>query len=229
MVALWILGILLALILLVLFLRVGVRIAFGDELRVTAVAGPLRLQIVPRPQRKPKKEKKPKEKSEKKPQEAPQEKKKLGLTPGDIRSALPYLWQSLKGALRKTRQRLRVDPLRLSLVLGGEPDPAASAETYGWISAAVWTFMPRLEELMRIPDPYIHLDVDYSAAETRAEGEVGLSFQIRDLFAIGFAFGIPVLKCLLRWRKEKKLREEAQKAENPEKPQEPVTNDEKSA
>ena len=34
MVALWILGILLALILLVLFLRVGVRIAFGDELRV---------------------------------------------------------------------------------------------------------------------------------------------------------------------------------------------------
>lgn len=229
MVALWILGILLALILLVLFLRVGVRIAFGDELRVTAVAGPLRLQIVPRPQRKPKKEKKPKEKSEKKPQEAPKEKKKLGLTPGDIRSALPYLWQSLKGDLRKTRQRLRVDPLRLSLVLGGEPDPAASAETYGWISAAVWTFMPRLEELMRIPDPYIHLDVDYSAAETRAEGEVGLSFQIRDLFAIGFAFGIPVLKCLLRWRKEKKLREEAQKAENPEKPQEPVTNDEKSA
>ena len=229
MVALWILGILLALILLVLFLRVGVRIAFGDELRVTAVAGPLRLQIVPRPQRKPKKEKKPKEKSEKKPQEAPKEKKKLGLTPGDIRSALPYLWQSLKGALRKTRQRLRVDPLRLSLVLGGEPDPAASAETYGWISAAVWTFMPRLEELMRIPDPYIHLDVDYCAAETKAEGEVGLSFQIRDLFAIGFAFGIPVLKCLLRWKKEKKLREEAQKAENPEKPQEPVTNDEKSA
>ena len=235
MVALWILGILLALILLVLFLRVGVRIAFGDELRVIAVAGPLRLQIVPKPQRRPKKEKKPKkpkDKQEEKPQEAPKEKKKLGLTFADIRSALPYLWQSLKGALRKTRQRLRVDPLRLSLVLGGEPDPAASAETYGWISAAVWTFMPRLEELMRIPDPYIHLDVDYSAAETKAEGEVGLSFQIRDLFAIGFAFGIPVLKWLLRWKKEKRLREEAQKAEKPEKPekpQEPVTNDEKSA
>ena len=216
MVALWILGILLALILLVLFLRVGVRIAFGDELRVAAVAGPLRLQIVPKPQRKPKKEKKPKkykEKSEEKPQESPKEKKKLGLTFADIRSALPYLWQSLKGALRKTRQRLRVDPLRLSLVLGGEPDPAASAETYGWLSAAVWTFMPRLEELMRIPDPYIHLDVDYNARETRAEGEIGLFFQIRDLFAIGFAFGIPALKWLLRWKKEKKLREAAAQAE----------------
>lgn len=232
MVALWILGILLALIVTALFLRVGVRIAFGQELRVTAVAGPLRLQIVPKPQKKSKKEKKPKkpkEKPEEKPQEAPKEKKKLGLTPGDIRSALPYLWQSLQRGLGKTRQRLRIDPMQVSVILGGEEDPAASAETYGWLSAAVWTFMPRLEELMRIPDPYIHLDVDYSAAETRAEGEVGLSFQIRDLFAIGFAFGIPVLKCLLRWKKEKKLREEAQKAENPEKPQEPVTNDEKSA
>ena len=55
MVALWILGILLALILLVLFLRVGVRIAFGDELRVTAAAGPVRIQIVPSPPKKPKK------------------------------------------------------------------------------------------------------------------------------------------------------------------------------
>lgn len=57
MVALWILGILLALILLVLFLRVGVRIAFGDELRVTAAAGPVRIQIVPSPPKSPKTEK----------------------------------------------------------------------------------------------------------------------------------------------------------------------------
>ena len=126
MVALWILGILLALIVAALFLRVGVRIAFGQELRVTAAAGPVRIQIVPSPPKKPKKQKKHKEKKNppEKQKAAPREKRKLGLTPGDIRSALPYLWQSLKGALRRTRQRLRVDPLRLSLVLGGEPDPA---------------------------------------------------------------------------------------------------------
>ena len=60
-------------------------------------------------------------------------------------------------------------------------------------------------------------------------GRARAYIQHPDLFAIGFAFGIPVLKWLLRWKKEKRLREEAQKAENPEKPQEPVTNDEKSA
>ena len=52
MAALWILGILLALIVAALFLRVGVRIAFGQELRVTAAAGPVRMQIVPRPPKK---------------------------------------------------------------------------------------------------------------------------------------------------------------------------------
>ena len=193
MAALWILGILLALIVAALFLRVGVRIAFGQELRVTAAAGPVRIQIVPSPPKKPKNEKKPKEKKDasEKQKTPPREKRKL----------------------RKTRQRLRIDPMRVSVILGGEENPAASAETYGWISAAVWTFMPRLEELMRIPDPYIHLDVDYNARETRAEGEIGLSFQIRDLFAIGFAFGIPALKWLLRWKKEKKLREAATQAE----------------
>lgn len=215
MAALWILGILLALIVAALFLRVGVRIAFGQELRVTAAAGPVRMQIVPRPPKKPKKQKKHKEKKNppEKQKAAPREKRKLGLTPGDIRSALPYLWKSVQGGLRKTRQRLRIDPMQVSVILGGEEDPAVSAETYGWISAAVWTFMPRLEELMRIPDPYIHLDVDYNARETRAEGEIGLFFQIRDLFAIGFAFGIPALKWLLRWKKEKKLREAAAQAE----------------
>lgn len=87
MVALWILGILLALIVAALFLRVGVRIAFGDELRVTAAAGPVRIQIVPSPPKKPKKQKKHKEKKNppEKQKAAPREKRKLGLTPGDIR------------------------------------------------------------------------------------------------------------------------------------------------
>ena len=63
MVALWILGILLLLILVLLLLRVGVRLQFGEELRVTAIAGPIRLQLVPEPDTKkpynPKKYKEP--------------------------------------------------------------------------------------------------------------------------------------------------------------------------
>ena len=133
MAALWILGILLALIVAALFLRVGVRIAFGQELRVTAAAGPVRMQIVPRLPKKPKKQKKHKEKKNpsEKQKAAPREKRKLGLTPGDIRSALPYLWQSLQGGLRKTRQRLRIDPMQLDQRGGVDVyAPAGGADAY---------------------------------------------------------------------------------------------------
>ena len=205
--ALWILGILAVLILLLLLLRVGVHVRFGDELYVTAMAGPVRLQLVPKPEKKeeerPKKEKPPKEKKGK---PAEEKQKKLELTPGDIRSALPALWESLKRGLRKTRQRLRIDPMRLSVCFGGD-DPAQVAETYGWANAAMWTVMPELEKLTNMPDPRIHLETDFNAQDTRASGEVGLSFRIGDLLAIGFAFAGPALRWFMAFRKEKAARE----------------------
>lgn len=209
MVALWILGILLLLILVLLLLRVGVRLQFGEELRVTAIAGPIRLQLVPEPERKkpdkPKKEKAPKKKKEKTPEDGAK-KKSLGLTFRDIRSALPALWESLKRGLRKTRQRLRIDPMRLSVCFGGD-DPAQVAELYGWANTAMWTVMPEMERLTRMPDPHIHLETDFTASETRISGEVGLSFRIGDLLAIGFAFAGPALRWYRAFRKEKSVQE----------------------
>ena len=218
MAALWILGILLALIIVILLIRVGVRIRLGDELHVSACVGPIKLQLLPKPEKKDKKKKpkkkkksgkkKEKKKSDAKKTEKPKKKKKLGLTFDDIRSAVPALFESLKRGLRKTRKRLRVHPLDLSVTFAGD-DPAKVAEMYGWTSAAMWTIMPEIQELVRMPDPHIHLDTDFSEYKTRAEGEIGLSFQIRDLFAIAFAFGVPVLKWLLPFMKARKAREKA--------------------
>ena len=218
MVALWILGILLALIALVLLIRVGVYISFGEVLLVRAKAGPVTIQILPKLEKKPQKKKKPKkekkkpEKEENKPPEKPKEKKKLGLTFEDIRTAVPALFASLKRGLRKTRRRLKIDPMRLSLIFGGD-DPAKVAEMYGWAGSAMWTFMPQIERLTRMPDPRIHLDVDYNSRKTAAEGEIGISLQIRDIFAIGFAFAGPVLKWGLAFIKRKKARDAGKKAE----------------
>lgn len=222
MVALWILGILLLLILVLLLLRVGVRLQFGEELRVTAIAGPIRLQLVPEPEKKkpdkPKKEKAPKKKKEKTPEDG---EKSLGLTFRDIRSALPALWESLKRGLRKTRQRLRIDPMRLSVCFGGD-DPAQVAELYGWANTAMWTVMPEMERLTRMPDPHIHLETDFTASETHISGEVGLSFRIGDLLAIGFAFAGPALRWYRGFRKEKS--EQVKKAAREKKPPENTKN-----
>ena len=68
MTALWIVGILLAIFLVVQLSRVGVRFAFGEEFRVMLLLGPIRMQVVPKKEtakKKPKKDKATKKKKEK--------------------------------------------------------------------------------------------------------------------------------------------------------------------
>lgn len=204
-----ILGIAAALFLLSL-LRVGVHIAFGDELRVTAMAGPVRVQLLPKPD-KPEKEKTKKEKpsGEKKPEDGKKKERKLDLTKEDLRTALPAAWEALKKGLGKTRQRLRIDPMQVSAVLGGAIDPAGTAELYGYINAGMWTVMPQLERLTRMPDPRIHTEIDFNAERTKVSGQVGLSLQIRDLFTIGWAFAGPMVKWFMAMRKRRKAAEKA--------------------
>lgn len=220
-----ILGILLAFFLLSL-LRLGVRVEFTGSLaetRATVIAGPVRIQLLPKPEKpeKPQKEKKKKEKPAKAKAEDSEKKKKLHLTKEDIKTALPALWECLKNGLRKTRQRLLIDPLHLSASLPGAADPAGAAELYGYVNAGMWTVMPQLERLMRIPDPRLHVEVDFDASELRLTGEVGVTLQIRDLLAIGLAFAKPVL----RWYLAMQKRHSAQAKENGAAPKEHDTAD----
>ena len=210
-----ILGILLFFFLLSL-LRIGVRADFAGDLadtRVTVIAGPARIQMLPKPD-KPEKPKKPKKEKKKK--------KKPSLSAQDIKTLLPAVWASLKGGLRKTRQRLLIDPLELSAVLPGAMDPAGAAELYGYINAGMWTVMPQLEHLTRIPDPGLHVEVDFDSEQLRLTGRLGVSLQIRDLFAIGWAFAKPVIRWLLAMRKRQSAAEKAKAAQNAAKQRETV-------
>ena len=196
--ALWIIGGILLLLVLLSLVRVGAVLSFGEELRVRLRLGPAKLTLLPRPPKKdrPKREKKPKKQptdGEKKPK-----KKAPSITALDILDALPALFESLKAGLRKTRRRLRIDPLRIAVVLGGD-DPADVGELYGMVSAAMYTVLPQLERLTYLPDPRIHLEADFTAAQTLAEGTVGLS-------AIGWAFGRPLLRWFLHFRKNSAAR-----------------------
>ena len=194
-----ILGVIVGIIILILCLRVSVQASFGEVLRVTARIGPMKMQIIPPPEKKPKKEK-----AEKKAPEAeqkPKEKKlDLHLTFADIRNALSAVWQSVQGTLRRAGRRIRIDPLDLSFVFGDE-NPVNTAQWYGWANTTVWTVMPWLEKTVHMPDPRIHMEMDFNATKTKVSGTVGASYRIGDLLAIGFAavgpllrFGIPFLK-----------------------------------
>ncbi len=201
MVALWILGILFVLLILLGILRVSVFCSFGEELHLTLRIGPQKITILPKPEKtkkaKPKKKKATTEESEK------SKKKKLKLTFQDVRSGIPTLFESLKRGLRRTRRSLVIDTMELSIVFGGN-DPAKIAQMYGWAETAVWTMMPQLERLVRIKDPYIHLDVDYNAPATKAEGKISVGLRIGHILTIGGAFGLPLVKWLLQVKKNSK-------------------------
>jgi len=221
---LWILLILALLVVLLCLTRVGVWAAFGKEgVFLDVRIGLMRVHLLPA---KPKESKKTK--PEKKPKE-PKPPKEKGERPDialeDIRDALHSLLPPLSRALKRLGRGIRIQPLRLSVTLGGREDPAASAQLWGELQAAVWTGMPALERLVDIREPYIHTDVDFSAAAPAVEGEAGVTLRIGTLFAMGFGVAIPALKWFLRWRKRCRTRPpkpEKKDAGAPEESKEPA-------
>lgn len=198
MTALWIVGALLLLLLAVLCSRVGVQAAFGEETRVVARLGLIRVQLLPQKEKKkPKKEKPRKEKKKK--QAA--EKEPWKPTFSAVWQSLPELWRIVKKALAMTFRRVRIDPLRINAVIGGD-DPADTAMLYGKVSAAMLSVMPLLQELTNMPDPQIHLEPELQGGESKISGEVGISFLIWDLTVMGFACGVPLVKWLTKLRKQ---------------------------
>ena len=131
MTALWIVGILLLILLAVQLCRVGVRLTFGEETRVTARFGPVRVQLLPPKEKKPPKKEKPKKKETKKPAKEPW---KPDFS--TIWGSLPELWRILKKGLRMTFRRIRISPMDFSAVIGGE-DPADTAILYGKLNAEI--------------------------------------------------------------------------------------------
>lgn len=196
MIALYILGTLVLLVVLILLLRVGISISFGQELRAEAKIGPVKITLLPKPEKKEKAGKITENSGEKKPKE------KLKFTFSNIQQALPVVLNALQKALRKVRRTVRINPLRVSVVFGGE-DPSRVAEMYGWAGTAVWTLMPPLEQMLHIPNPQIHLEADYNSFSTRVEGEIGASFRAGQLLQIVLLLGVPVLRWYLCWQKAK--------------------------
>ena len=196
MTALWIVGILLLILLAVQLCRVGVRLTFGEETRVTARFGPVRVQLLPPKEKKPPKKEKPKKKETKKPAKEPWKPSFSA-----VWGSLPELWRILKKGLRMTFRRIRISPMDFSAVIGGE-DPADTAILYGKLNAAMWSVLPPLQELVDMPDAHVHMEPDLQGGESNVSGDVGLSFLMWDMTVIGFACGIPLIKWFIKLRKQ---------------------------
>ena len=206
MIWLWILGILILLAVLIARTRIGVQVRFGDgPLSAVLRLGPFRVSLTGEEEKAPsKKEKKEKktEKAAKKKKSSPSKRAFPKVTAADVKEAAVTLWPPLKKALDRTRRGIRVDPMTVSVTIGAADDPAAGAEAYGMAHGLVWTVMPALERLVEIPDPGIHMGLDFESSATRARGEIGVSARIGTLLAVALQAGLPVLGWLSDWKKK---------------------------
>lgn len=199
---------LLALLLLLLLVPLGAEVRFGgaEETRLFLRVGPLR--IPPEKLKALKKEKKA-EKPEKQPapprEKPPKEKKSLPkFTLDELFDLLDTALHALGKALRRLCRGVHFDPLELCVTLGGDGDPSKLAENYGYVNAALWTFMPRLEALFTIPDPCIAVNADFEGGPTRAEGRVGVRLRLMTLVIMLLVLAWPLLGWYRRYEKAHK-------------------------
>ena len=195
-------GIILLIFLLIGFLRVGAVVLFEDEFCVKLCVGHIRLTVFPRGKKK-KKPEKPKEKKpkEEKPEAEPKKRHAFPKpTVEDLFDLARTALSALGATVARACKRVRIDPLDVTVVFGGS-DPASAATSYGMASALMFAEMPKLEERFYVPDPSLHLRMDFDSEGTAASGRVGVTLRVCDLFAIVFTLLIPMGKWFLRFKK----------------------------
>ena len=196
-------------------LPLGVSAIFDEDgPRVRIVAGPLKIQAFPLPQKKkkPAKEKKPESsedtssKQKKQPpktkanapsNQTKKEKKKSG---GPITDFLPLVGVVLK-FLDGFRRKLRVNVLELKLIMAAD-DPCDLAVNYGRAWAAVGNLMPRLERVFVIQKRNIDVECDFTADKTRVLARLDLTITLGRMLGLVFALigraGVELIKIVLK-------------------------------
>ena len=195
MTAFLVIGLILLILLLLVSVRVGVILHFGDQTTLKLRIGFIKVTILPK-----KKKEKRTAKADAAPKKSAPPKKKNKLTPSEIYDLVTAVFSGLRAMAHRAGKHLRVDPLEISAVFGGS-DPAEIAQRFGMANAAVWSLMPQAEEIIHIPDPAIHLGMDYNAPKTVVSGTVGLAFRVGNLIEFTVAAAIPLLKWYKTYRK----------------------------
>lgn len=189
MTALIIILIILAVFYLIGMIRLGGRLKYGEAgFSVHILAGPAKIQVLPSPPKKPKKQKPAKEKGPK-PEKAP--KPKSEGRPGTLRrvmSVLPRILDAV-GALKR---KIRVDDVDLTLIWGGS-DPASIAIGYGRANAALGALWPLVENNFKVKRRSLDIRMDYGRTEPAVEVTAAFTITLGQILTLAVWHGGRVL------------------------------------
>lgn len=185
-----------------LVLPLAVRLTYDrGALTVGVRLGPVERTLWPRPEKQEKQSAKPK-KSKKTAQSGKTavggEKKRP--TRQQLLYTLDTLPPILGRALKRTGRRVRVEPLKLHLLVAG-PDPADTALLYGRLEAALAAGLPVLHRLVRIREQDIRLFLDFQEERMDCIADVGVSLRVGDALAVVLCAALSLIKWLIGFRR----------------------------
>ena len=194
----------LLLLIVLLLIPAQVRVSYESS-AFSAVAryGPFRIPLYPRPEKNAEevplqKEAAPTDSaSERVPEK--KGKKKLSLNADQILYLLETLPPILGRALKRVGKRIRIEPLKIHLLVAGS-DPADTARLYGNIQAALASGLPVLHQMVRIREQDVQLFLDFQEEELDCIADVGISLRPLDALTIGLCAGASALKCYMGFK-----------------------------
>lgn len=190
-------------IFLVAMIRLGGIAEFREEaFYLQIIAGPLRIKVFPRPERKPKRKKTKKtEEKSKVDTEGKRDKPKLKLPPvGDlIHIALQ--------ALGQLKRKVRLDDLTLHIIWASE-DPADTAIGFGKAQATMGMIWPLIANNFNVKKHDLGVSVDFERSKPEFCARAALTMTVGQLVSFGVRFGLKLLMLLRRSRKAPQKQQE---------------------
>ena len=203
MIALIIIGVIVAIIAAIMLIPVGADISYEDgQFALSAKVCGILLQLfpkVPADESKPKKEKKPKKpKKEKKPAKAgegaaPKKKKNLNFSKDEILG----LVKKVLNKFGRFGKKFNVDRFLLRYVAAGK-DPYDTAVNFAYVNAALSSLAPVCSQRFDVKDCEVWTDIDFTVEKKKIDFGLAFSIRIGAFFALAFGIVFSALGVLIR-------------------------------
>ncbi len=167
-------------------LRLGLLASYDGQARAQALLGPVKVPLYPRPAPRP---------CPPKSRPAQGGKKRPSVTMGQGLTLARELLPVALEAAGRTRRKIRVDRLRMTLVVGGD-DPAETALWYGRGCAVMGTLWGPLTEAFQVVDGQGSVQVDFDRRDMELTGEIKVTLTVVQALGLALLFGPKAIRAV---------------------------------
>lgn len=144
--------------------------------------------------KKSKKDKREEEKDicEKKEKKKPKRNYFQHVTAEQVLYSLKKLLPALGRVFKRTGRRIRIKPLKVQYLVAG-PDPADTAVLYGKLLAVLEAGLPGILRILKIKEYDIQLYIDFQKTEPDCIADVGMSIRLWDILVVAAGAGVDLI------------------------------------